>query len=83
MPTVRSSAWFANSECILVTMLCSQDEEERRFAVLKILSIRGEEENKGDRSLKLRVLPYLNINATTLKNLIEWRMPLNLSLPAT
>ena len=69
MPTVRSSARFAHSECILVTMMCSQDEEERRFALLKI---RGEEENMGDRSVRLRVLPNLNIKRTNLRNLIEW-----------
>ena len=36
MPTVRSSVWFAHSECILVTLLCSQDEEVRRFSVLNL-----------------------------------------------
>ena len=71
MPTVRSSAWFAHSECILLTMLCSKKEEERRFAILKILSLRGEQE-RGDDSLRLRVLPMLNIHATTLKELIRW-----------
>ena len=40
--------------------------------MLKILSIRGEEESMGDRSVRLRVLPNLNIKATNLKNLIEW-----------
>ena len=38
---VRSSAWYIHSEAILVTMLCSQEEEERRFAVLKLIAIRG------------------------------------------
>ena len=42
MPTVRSSAWYAHSDAILVTMLCSE-EEERRFAPLKILSIWGKQ----------------------------------------
>ena len=41
MPTVRTSACFAHSEAILVAMLCREEEEERRFAVLKIISIRG------------------------------------------
>ena len=71
MPTVRTSAWFAHSEAILVTMLCSEEEEERRFAVLKIISIRGKQE-LGDTSLRLRTLPYLNTQATTLEKMIDW-----------
>ena len=38
---VRRSAWFAYSECILVTLL-KGDEEDRAWAVNKILEIRGE-----------------------------------------
>ena len=71
MPTVRSSAWFAHSEPILMTMLCSKEEEERRFAANQILVIRGGQE-MGDSSLRLRKLPYLNTEATKLKDLINW-----------
>ena len=39
--------------------------------MLKIISIRGEQE-MGDKSLRLRVPPFLNIKATSLKNLIDW-----------
>ena len=42
MPTVRSSARFAHSESILMAMLCSEEREEREFAIDKIVSIRGE-----------------------------------------
>ena len=52
-------------------MLCSQEEEERSFAVDQILSIRGEQE-LGDDSMRLRVLPYLNTLATSLNGLISW-----------
>lgn len=38
---VRRSAWFAHSECILVTLLKS-GEEDRAWAVNKIIQIRGE-----------------------------------------
>ena len=65
MPTVRSSVRYTQSESILVTMLCSEEEEEeRKFAALKIISIRGKQE-MGDRAVRLRQLPYLNIKATT------------------
>ena len=82
MPTVWSSAWFAHSEAILATMLCSEEEEERRFAVLKIISIRGEQE-LGDTSLRLRTLPNLNTQVTTLEKMIDWRAPPSLSSPAS
>ena len=52
-------------------MLCSSQETERTFAVDKILSIRGEQE-LGDDGLRLRVLPYLNTQATSLVDLISW-----------
>ena len=71
MPTVRSSAWFAHSESILMAMLCSEEREEREFAIDQIVSIRGEKE-VGDNSLRLRVLPNLNTHATSLRDLIKW-----------
>ena len=54
-----------------MTMLCSKEEEERRFAANQILVIRGGQE-MGDSSLRLRKLPYLNTEATKLKDLISW-----------
>ena len=71
MPTVRSSAWFSHSESVLLSMLCSQEKQERVFAVNKILTIRGDIE-KGDKSVRLRKLPYLNLEATSLEKLISW-----------
>ena len=41
---VKRSAWFAFSECIIQTLLCSNIEEERKLGVQKVLEIRG----KGD-----------------------------------
>ena len=41
--TVKRSAWFAFSECIIQTLLCSNNEE-RKIGVQKVLEIRG----KGD-----------------------------------
>ncbi|KAI4796469.1 hypothetical protein KUCAC02_026971 [Chaenocephalus aceratus] len=42
MPTVRRSAWYAHSEAILQTLLCSEDQKERIEGVGRILAIRGE-----------------------------------------
>ena len=71
MPAVRSSAWFAHSEPVLQTMLCSSDKKESKFAVEKILSI-GVGYELGDKTLRLRQLPFLNIQATKLDKLISW-----------
>ena len=48
-------------------MLCSEDGKEREFAVSKILAIRGDQE-LGDKSVRLRQLPYLNLEATKLED---------------
>lgn len=69
--TVRTSAWFAHSESVLMSMLCSDNQEERNFAVSKVLAIRGEAV-LGDSSLRFRVLPNLNLAAENLVDLIDW-----------
>lgn len=71
MQTVRSAAWHSHSECVLQTMLASQDREERAFAVKKILELRGESQ-VGDLTCRVRRLPKLNVDATSLSDLIEW-----------
>ena len=53
-------------------MLCSQDQDEREFAISTILRIRGR--NKlGNTKPRSRKLPSLNIAATSLKDLIYWK----------
>ena len=42
MHTVKISAWYAHSEAILQTRLCSEDQKERIEGVQIILAIRGE-----------------------------------------
>ena len=64
MPTVCRSAWYGHSECVLQAMLCSEEEQERRDAVEKILKIRGKgDENTqiGDSSVRSRKTPSINI----------------------
>ena len=70
-PFIRTGAWHSHSECVLLSLLGSQSEDDRIFAVEKILSLRGEKEF-GDTSVRPRRLPSLNTDATTLKNLISW-----------
>ena len=53
-------------------MLASSDEEERNFAVQKILKIRGKAEfGKGNPTY--RKLSRMNVESTTLFDLIDWR----------
>ena len=69
--TLRRSAWNAHSESLLITMVCSDNKEEREFAVNKILAIRdGREE--GDLKPRGRKNPELNLKATSLQDLISW-----------
>ena len=70
-PYVMSSAWNSHSESILQTLVCSNVEEERRFGVLKILEVRGENES-GDMSVGSRKTPNVNKDATTIMNMISW-----------
>ena len=69
-PTLRKSAWNAHRESVLLTMVCSDNQEEREFAANAILAMRdGREE--GD--LKpLGKNPELNLMATSLQGLVSW-----------
>ena len=71
LPYVQSGAWFAHSEAIILSLVCSQDRQEREFGVKKILEIRGERE-LGDIRVRHRRTPALKFDATSLTSLIEW-----------
>ena len=72
LPYLKTSSWYAHSEAILQTMLCSEDQSEREFAVKKILKIRGKEA-LGKTAPRSRKLPKLNVDATSLVDLIDWK----------
>ena len=72
MPYLRTSSWYAHSEAILQTMLCSEDQSERNFAVDKILKIRGKE-MMARTNPRYRKLPQLNTEAESLLDLIDWK----------
>ena len=71
MPYLRTSSWFAHSEAILQTMLCSDDMRERKFAVDKIVKIRGRKP-LGRTAPRARKLPKLNAQAKSLQTIISW-----------
>ena len=56
-------------------MLCSEEKEERKFAVDKIIEIRGEgdkENQVGNSSVRIRKTPDINEHAKKLEDLIDW-----------
>ena len=71
LPYLRTSSWYAHSEAILQTMLCSKDPKERTFAVKKILNIRGRQDS-GKTQPRKRKLPELREEAMSLQDLIKW-----------
>ena len=62
-----------HSEILLLTLLSSDVEEERHFAVNKTLSICGKSEY-GDTSNRPFKVPKLNWEAKKLEELIDWNM---------
>lgn len=75
MPTVKRSAWYAHSEALIQTLLCSEDQKERIEGVERILAIRGDgdpDTQLGDSSVRTRRTPDINCDASTIGDLISW-----------
>ena len=73
MSTIRISAWYTQSEAIIQTLLCSEDQKERTEVVEKILAIRGEGDpdvHLGDSSVRIRRTPNINWYASCIRDLI-------------
>ncbi|KAJ3595197.1 hypothetical protein NHX12_004501 [Muraenolepis orangiensis] len=68
MLTVRRSAWEANSEANLQTLLCSEDQKERMEAVEGTLAIRSPQERSTVDPDKTTHLRYLDSIFTPLKS---------------
>ena len=64
-------AYSAHSENLLTSLLCSDNQEERRFAVNEILKVRGGQE-EGDMSVRIRRNPKINMAASAPIELIDW-----------
>ena len=71
MKFIEKGAWHAHSENILLSLLCSPEEEDRRFAIKKIASIRNGAEF-GDSSVRPFAPPKLNWKATSIQNIQDW-----------
>ena len=69
---VRTGAWYAHSENVLLSLLSSKSLSDRTFAIDKILTMRGNSD-LGNMSVRQRITPKLNLNATSLQQLISWK----------
>ena len=67
----EKGAWHAHSEHVLLALLCSDDEEDRHFAITKIAAIRNGE-NYGDSSVRPFSTPRLNWNARSIRDIQDW-----------
>ena len=69
---IRTGAWYSHSECLILSLLASNVQADRKFAVNTILRLRGDSDY-GDSSVRPRVTPKINLSATSLTNLIFWK----------
>lgn len=70
-PYIQTGAWFAHSESLLLTLLASDCQADRKFAVDKVLEVRGGEQ-LGDLEPRPRRTPKINFEAQTIIDLIDW-----------
>ena len=64
-------AFHAHPENVILSLLASEVEEDRSFAIDKILQVRDEDSSEfGNMNVRSRKTPEINFNATSLKNLI-------------
>ena len=71
---VNRNAYFANPELMMITMLASDDEEERRFAVKVIKERIRKGADLGNSLPRQFETPSVNFDATNLQTLINWEM---------
>ena len=72
----EKGAWHAHSEHVLLALLSSDDEDDRQFAIAKVMDIRGRSKGReihvGDSSLRSCFPPRLNRKATSIRDLQDW-----------
>ena len=78
-PYIKTGAWTVHSENLLISLLISKDQTDRKFAVQKLLEIRGDAVY-GNMSCRTRRTPDLNQTATRTTELILWEEEIHLNL---
>ena len=74
-PYIRSEAWWSHPEPVLLSLLCSDNESDREFAIDKIKESRKSQPVSNRRKKKIRerrVPTTLNLQAESLVGLIDW-----------
>ena len=71
MKFVEKGAWNAHTENLLTSLLTSEEESDRHFAINKITSHRNGQEF-GDKSVRPFSPPKLNWNARSLRDIQDW-----------
>ena len=74
--TMIRGAYHAHSENILTSLLCEDDPDDREFAVGIILRIR-EGRDTGDTSVRTHKTPKINIDASSVRALIDWNVDIH------
>ena len=70
-PVIQRGSYHGHSENILLSLLCSSDAGDRRFAVSRFLRVRGADQF-GDKPVRSFHVPSVNWKATSLVDLINW-----------
>ena len=71
-PYVTRNSYFANPELILISLLASDDEEERHFAIQMIRDKIRKGAEMGDSTPRQFKTPAVNFQAQKLTELIDW-----------
>ena len=75
VPYIKSEAWWAHPEPLLLSLLCSDSQADREFAIEKIKKCRKGRpisKRKKKRVRERRVPQSVNLQAETLVALIDW-----------
>ena len=68
---IEKDAWHAHTEHLLISLLYSDDESDRQFAIEKIVELRNSRDI-GNKSVRPFSTPKLNWNATSLRDIQDW-----------
>ena len=73
--SIQLGAYCLNEETLLLTMLAGQNEEDRRFAIRTIESIRSKDGNPnlGNPKYRKKETPKINFDATSFRDVIDWK----------
>ena len=69
---LKSESWWAHPENMLVSLLCSDNSEQRLFAVDIILAVRAGSELGSTDVRPFKVPQTINLDACDIKELIDW-----------